>query len=90
MIQKLLGEAVRGGIPSDLVSLDPGGVEAPADWKDLLSGENYLGYARTQNFASSVAPDKRSSSNRSGSVRNSDAISRACGWTSAWERAWRE
>ena len=28
------------------------GVEAAADWESLRSPENYVGYARTQNFAS--------------------------------------
>jgi thiol-disulfide isomerase/thioredoxin len=52
MIQKLLGEAGRSGIPSDMVSLDPRGAEAAADWNDLQSDENYLGYLRTQSFVS--------------------------------------
>lgn len=58
IIQKLLAEAGRGGVPSDQVSLDPLGAEAQADWKDLQSGENYVGYERTQNFASNTFPDK--------------------------------
>ena len=28
------------------------GIEAAADWRNLRSGENYVGYERTQNFAS--------------------------------------
>ena len=32
--------------------VDPGGVEAAADWDSLWSPENYLGYARTEHFAS--------------------------------------
>lgn len=58
-IQKLLGEAGRSAIPSDLVSLDPRGAEAQADWNDLQSAENYLGYLRTQSFVSgTLAEDK--------------------------------
>jgi hypothetical protein len=34
------------------VVVDPGGVETAADWDSLWSPENYLGYARTENFAS--------------------------------------
>jgi Thioredoxin like C-terminal domain len=34
------------------VVVDPGGVEAAADWDSLWSPENYLGYARTEKFAS--------------------------------------
>jgi thiol-disulfide isomerase/thioredoxin len=51
-IQRLLPEAGVGGIGQDLVSVDPGGVEAAADWDSLWSPENYLGYERTENFAS--------------------------------------
>jgi hypothetical protein len=34
------------------VSVDAAGVEAAADWDSLWSPENYLGYERTDNFAS--------------------------------------
>jgi thiol-disulfide isomerase/thioredoxin len=53
ILQQLLTEAGGGGIDQDLVSVDPGGVEAAADWASLWSPENYLGYQRTENFASS-------------------------------------
>jgi thiol-disulfide isomerase/thioredoxin len=53
IIQRLLTEAGVGRIGDDLVSVDAGGVEAAADWDSLWSPENYLGYARTENFASS-------------------------------------
>jgi thiol-disulfide isomerase/thioredoxin len=52
VIQQLLTEAGVGGIDRDLVSVDPRGVEAAADWGSLRSPENYLGYERTENFAS--------------------------------------
>jgi thiol-disulfide isomerase/thioredoxin len=51
-IQRLLTEVGAAGIGQDLVSVDPGGVEAAADWDSLWSPENYLGYQRTENFAS--------------------------------------
>jgi thiol-disulfide isomerase/thioredoxin len=51
-IQHLLAEAGNRGIPTGLVSVDDRGAEAAADWNDLESGENYVGYARTENFAS--------------------------------------
>jgi hypothetical protein len=35
-----------------VVSVVGGGVEAPADWEDLRSPENYLGADRTESFAS--------------------------------------
>ena len=53
VIQQLLAEAGAVGIGSDLTSVDARGPEVAADWSDLKSGENYLGYGRTQSFASS-------------------------------------
>ncbi len=50
IVQRLLAEAGNGGIPNGLVSVD--GAEAAADWDELGSGENYVGYGRTENFAS--------------------------------------
>jgi thiol-disulfide isomerase/thioredoxin len=58
VIQKLLSEAGAGDIRNELAAVDPAGAEAQADWKHLHSGENYLGYVRTENFASSAAPEK--------------------------------
>lgn len=58
VIQKLLSEAGAIDVPKELISIDPSGSEAQADWKDLQSGENYLGYVRTENFASNAAQDK--------------------------------
>ena len=57
-IQKLLAEAGAAGSRNELVSVDPSGAEAQADWKHLGSGENYLGYERTENFALRAARDK--------------------------------
>jgi thiol-disulfide isomerase/thioredoxin len=53
ILQQLLVEAGGGGIGQDLVSVAGTGVEAAADWDSLWSPENYLGSARTENFASS-------------------------------------
>jgi thiol-disulfide isomerase/thioredoxin len=53
ILQQLLVEAGGGGIGQDLVSVAATGVEAAADWDSLWSPENYLGSARTENFASS-------------------------------------
>src|SRR5262249_24952556 len=52
VIQRLLTEAGVGGIGNGAVSVDAGGVEAPADWNDLKSAENYVGADRTEHFAS--------------------------------------
>ena len=52
VIQQLLAEAGSASPDHELVSVDPRGVEAPADWASLRSPENYTGYERTENFAS--------------------------------------
>jgi thiol-disulfide isomerase/thioredoxin len=52
-IQQLLAEAGVDGIGHSLVSVDASGAEAAADWDNLKSPENYVGYERTKNFASS-------------------------------------
>jgi hypothetical protein len=52
VIQQLLAEAGQIGSGNELASVDARGVEAPADWGTLKSQENYVGYDRTENFAS--------------------------------------
>ena len=52
IIQQLLAEAGSGGIDHELVSVDASGAEVAADWGSLRSPETYVGYARTENFAS--------------------------------------
>jgi hypothetical protein len=52
VIQELLTEAGAGGVDGGLVSVDAGGVYAPADWETLGSPETYVGYARAAGFAS--------------------------------------
>jgi len=51
-IQQLLNKAGARGIDPGLVSVEAAGAEVAADWSDLKSGENYVGYERTENFAS--------------------------------------
>jgi thioredoxin family protein len=52
VIQQLLAEAGRGGNEHALVSVNGAGTEAAADWGSLKSPENYVGYERSENFAS--------------------------------------
>jgi thiol-disulfide isomerase/thioredoxin len=52
IIQRLLNEVGVGAVGDDLVSVDASGLEVAADWGSLKSPENYVGYERTQNFAS--------------------------------------
>jgi thiol-disulfide isomerase/thioredoxin len=52
VIKQLLGEAGASGIDGGLVSVTGEGLEAAADWADLMSPENYVGYEQTENFAS--------------------------------------
>jgi thiol-disulfide isomerase/thioredoxin len=61
VIQQLLAEAGISGVGNELVSVDARGTEAAADWVSLKSPENYLGYERTENFASpgGTVSDKR-------------------------------
>ncbi|MDR3575291.1 MAG: thioredoxin family protein [Anaerolineaceae bacterium] len=51
IIQRLLIDAGMSGITHELVSADAHGAEVAADWQNLNSPENYLGYERTENFA---------------------------------------
>jgi thiol-disulfide isomerase/thioredoxin len=51
-IQKLLAEAGHASSDNALVSVEGTGAEAAADWGSLKSPENYVGYGRTENFAS--------------------------------------
>jgi thiol-disulfide isomerase/thioredoxin len=61
IVQQLLAEAGVGVISHELVSVDARGTEVAADWDSLKSPENYVGYERTENFASPGGPvlDKR-------------------------------
>jgi thiol-disulfide isomerase/thioredoxin len=61
VIQQLLAEAGTTDHDHELVPVNAGGVEAPADWASLRSPENYTGYERTGNFASpgGAVPGKR-------------------------------
>src|SRR4029434_5269058 len=52
IIQQLLSESGIRGIGQELVSGDARAAEAVADWGSLKSPENYVGYERTENFAS--------------------------------------
>jgi thiol-disulfide isomerase/thioredoxin len=56
VIQQLLAEAGGSDAGGALVSVAGRGVEAAADWGSLKSSENYLGIARTVNFASPGGP----------------------------------
>jgi thiol-disulfide isomerase/thioredoxin len=52
VIQQLLIEAGNRSVGNGLVSVDARGLEVAADWNDLKSPENFLGYERTENFGS--------------------------------------
>ena len=61
ILQQLLAEAGNRDVGRELVSPDARGTEAAADWDNLKSPENYVGYDRTENFASpgGLASDTR-------------------------------
>jgi thiol-disulfide isomerase/thioredoxin len=52
VVQGLLREAGREGVPDDVVSIVPDGFEAQADWDTLESSETYTGWAQGARFAS--------------------------------------
>ena len=52
ILQALLMEAGSTGTAPGLVTIDPQGVEAQADWRSLRTPETYVGHARAENFAS--------------------------------------
>jgi thiol-disulfide isomerase/thioredoxin len=52
VIRQLLEEAGQRGIGDRLAAVDARGAEAGADWGSLKSLENYVGYAKAENFAS--------------------------------------
>ena len=57
IIQRLLAEAGNDDIRRELVAVAGSGVEAAADWGNLQSPENYVGYERTEGFASPGGAD---------------------------------
>jgi len=60
VIQQLLTEAGASDVPKGSSPVDARGAEAAADWAHLKSQENYVGYQKTQGFASpgGIARDK--------------------------------
>ena len=52
VIQQLLAEVGKSSVASGFASVDARGAEAPADWNSLLSPETYVGYERSESFAS--------------------------------------
>jgi hypothetical protein len=52
IIQQLLAASLTNRIGQETVQVEARGVEAAADWSSLKSPENYLGYERTEHFAS--------------------------------------
>jgi hypothetical protein len=52
VLQQLLAEAGHNSFDRELVSVDASGSEAGADWRNLKSPESYVGYRRSDTFAS--------------------------------------
>jgi len=61
VIQQLLVDAGIGDVKQGMVSIIGEGTEAPGDWTELRSPENYVGYERTEGFKSrgGAIPDQR-------------------------------
>ena len=60
MIQKLLSEAGHHDTVQSVISVNARGAEVAAEWNDLQSPENYVGYGKAEGFASpgGAAQDK--------------------------------
>jgi len=52
VIQNLLAESVQKNFDKSPTAVDPRGIEAQPDERDLRTGETYVGYDRAENFAS--------------------------------------
>jgi thiol-disulfide isomerase/thioredoxin len=52
IIRQMLAEAGHGDVGVEPASVEARGPEVGADWADLQSPESYVGYARSENFAS--------------------------------------
>jgi thiol-disulfide isomerase/thioredoxin len=52
IIQELLREAGAGGVSREAVKVDARGLDVAADWGNLRSPENYVGFERIESFAS--------------------------------------
>jgi cytochrome c biogenesis protein CcdA/thiol-disulfide isomerase/thioredoxin len=52
VIQQLLAEAGKSALSADVVSVNATGAEAASDAADVKSPETYIGFARSENFAS--------------------------------------
>jgi len=52
VIQELLAEGGKGDLPTDIVAVNATGAEAASDAADVRSPETYVGYVRSENFAS--------------------------------------
>ena len=52
VIQQLLAEAGKGDVGGEPVRVEGRGIEAAPDWSNLRTPETYLGYERTEGFAS--------------------------------------
>jgi len=50
-IQRLLMDAGVTDIDQNLVMVEPGGLEVPADWRSVQSPETYVGYVQASGFA---------------------------------------
>lgn len=57
-IQQLIAEAGHTSRRHDLVSIDPQGADAAADWLNLKSPETYTGYELAHGFASPGGPSE--------------------------------
>ncbi len=56
VIRHLLADAGAANLPTDLAPVEASGIEVAADWDNVRSPETYVGFARSNGFAS---PERR-------------------------------
>ena len=79
VIQRLLADAGRAGVPEDLVAPAGDGLEAQADWENLRSPETYLNEPPTGVAAGSVAAQRVVSERRLGCESRASVLNEAGG-----------
>ena len=84
VIQELLAEAGASEIEHEPVSVEGRGVEAAADWKNLKSAENYVGYAQTREILSPGGAASRQAADVCSCPRGCPSINGRCPATGRW------
>jgi thiol-disulfide isomerase/thioredoxin len=87
VIQELLAEAGKTGLPGSLVAVAATGAEAPADMADVRSPETYVGYDRVAHFVSPGGPVQDAPHLYAAATPRLNEWALAGGWTIGGEHA---